>query len=108
MVGCYGGVSFVPLQHKSFRSIISYRWTEQTSAEITDYVIGPYVFDNPVGLRTHPYSTSNVTNPLKYSDVASLDEVHKIGEVWANMLHNVYAALVKAHGFSSTAQTDPS
>ncbi|KAJ6450579.1 putative extracellular elastinolytic metallo proteinase precursor [Mycena vitilis] len=31
-----------------------------------------------------------------------------IGEVWANMLHNVHAALVDAHGFSKTARTDPS
>lgn len=30
-----------------------------------------------------------------------------IGEVWANMLHNVYAALVTAHGWSATARTDP-
>jgi len=29
------------------------------------------------------------------------------GEIWANMLHNVYAALVKEHGFSSTARTNP-
>lgn len=31
-----------------------------------------------------------------------------IGEVWANMLHNVYAALVTANGFSTTSHTDPS
>lgn len=99
---------FAPSQIWVLSLIIACRWTEQTSAQITDYVVGPYVFDNPVGLRTHPYSTSDVTNPLKYSDVASLDEVHKIGEVWANMLHNVYAALVKAYGFSSAARTDPS
>lgn len=30
-----------------------------------------------------------------------------IGEVWANILHNVYAALVSDLGFSATAQTDP-
>jgi extracellular elastinolytic metalloproteinase len=37
-----------------------------------------------------------------------LNEVHNIGEVWANMLHNVYAALVAANGYSATAKTDPS
>ena len=31
-----------------------------------------------------------------------------IGEVWANMLYNVYGALVRAHGFSTTAKTNPS
>ena len=30
-----------------------------------------------------------------------------VGEAWANMLHNVYAQLVAAHGFSATAKTDP-
>ena len=30
-----------------------------------------------------------------------------IGEVCTNMLHNVYAALVGAHGFSTTAKTNP-
>jgi extracellular elastinolytic metalloproteinase len=30
-----------------------------------------------------------------------------IGEVWANMLHNVYAALVEELGFSDTAHTNP-
>ena len=30
-----------------------------------------------------------------------------IGEVWANILHNVYAALVGKYGFSATAKTNP-
>jgi hypothetical protein len=34
--------------------------------------------------------------------------IKDIGEVWANMLHNVYAALISAHGWSVTARTDPS
>ncbi|KAF8883983.1 Fungalysin metallopeptidase-domain-containing protein [Infundibulicybe gibba] len=81
-------------------------WTEQKSANVTDYILGQYVTDAPGGIRTYPYSTSATTNPLRYSSIKTLDEVHNIGEVWANMLHNVYAALVEAHGFSSTAHTD--
>ena len=34
-------------------------------------------------------------------------EIIDMGEVWANMLHNVYAGLVSVHGFSDTAHTDP-
>lgn len=83
-------------------------WTEHSSADIADYVLGAYVTNNPAGVRTHPYSTDTATNPLRYSSVAALDEVHAIGEVWANILHNVYAALVQAHGYSQTALTDPS
>lgn len=82
-------------------------WSEQKSATITDYVMGDYVTNNKNGIRTHPYSTSATTNPLRYSSIKTLNEVHNIGEVWANMLHNVYAALVGAHGFSTTAKTNP-
>ncbi|KAF9261307.1 hypothetical protein L218DRAFT_1046845 [Marasmius fiardii PR-910] len=74
------------------------------SAEITDMAMGPYVTNNPAGIRTHPYSTSTEVNPLRYSDVATLNEVHGM----ANMLHNVYAALVTEHGWSATARTSAS
>ena len=83
------------------------RWTEQKSATVKDYVMGQYVLNRQGGLRSHPYSTSMATNPLKYSSIASLNEEHNIGEVWANMLHNVYAGLVQKLGFSPNAKTDP-
>ncbi|KAJ7176314.1 Fungalysin metallopeptidase-domain-containing protein [Mycena crocata] len=81
-------------------------WTEQKSAAIKDFVTGTYVLNNQAGVRTHPYSTSKTVNPLTYASIASLNEVHNIGEVWANILHNVYAALVGEHGFSDAAFTD--
>ncbi|THH27526.1 hypothetical protein EUX98_g6669 [Antrodiella citrinella] len=81
-------------------------WSEHTSAAISDYIMGQYV-NNGAGIRSHSYSTSATNNPLRYSSVATLNEVHDIGEVWANILHNVYAALVGVHGFSTTAHTDP-
>ncbi|KAK6980533.1 peptidase M36, partial [Favolaschia claudopus] len=46
-------------------------------------------------------------NPYTYSTVSEAIEVHEIGEVWANMLHNVHAQLVDAFGFSQTARNDP-
>ena len=70
--------------------------------------MGQYVIDDSAGIRNYPYSTSASTNPLRYSSIKTLNEVHNIGEIWANLLHNVYAALVKAHGYSSSARTDPS
>ncbi|KDR76592.1 hypothetical protein GALMADRAFT_67220 [Galerina marginata CBS 339.88] len=82
-------------------------WNEKTSADVPDYVLGQYVINNPLGIRTHPYSTNAITNPLRYSDLKVRTEVHAIGEVWANILHNVYANLVGAHGWSATARTDP-
>ncbi|KAF5312513.1 hypothetical protein D9619_002331 [Psilocybe cf. subviscida] len=82
-------------------------WTEQKSATIADYVLGDYVTNKAAGIRNYPYSTSATTNPLRYSSVKSLNEVHNIGEVWANILHQVYAALVNKYGFSDTARTNP-
>ncbi|KAF8072209.1 Fungalysin metallopeptidase-domain-containing protein [Lyophyllum atratum] len=82
-------------------------WTEQTSDAVADYVLGQYVLNDPKGIRSYPYSTSKLTNPLRYSNLKTRKEVHEIGEVWANMLHNVYAALVLSHGWSGTAPTNP-
>ncbi|KAK7464357.1 hypothetical protein VKT23_006524 [Stygiomarasmius scandens] len=81
-------------------------WTEKTSAAVPDYVMGQYVTNDPAGIRSHPYSTSASVNPLRYSSLQTLREVHDIGEVWANILHNVYAGLVSDLGFSTTAKTD--
>lgn len=71
-----------------------YRWTEQKSEDVTDYVMGQYVTDKKAGIRTHPYSTSESAdlssiyymrsdrifsrdiNPLRYSSVGTLNEVH--------------------------------
>ena len=33
--------------------------------------------------------------------------MHDIGEIWANILHNVLAALVEARGFSENAKANP-
>ncbi|KAM5541592.1 hypothetical protein V8D89_004782 [Ganoderma adspersum] len=83
-------------------------WTEQKDAKVRDFVIGPYVANNPAGIRSYPYSTNATTNPLRYSSVMTRTEVHDIGEVWANMLHNVYAALVGKLGFDANAHTNAS
>ncbi|RDB18741.1 Extracellular metalloproteinase mep [Hypsizygus marmoreus] len=82
-------------------------WVVQKSATVKDFVVGAYVTDDANGIRTFPYSTNARTNPLRYSSIAQLNEVHVIGEVWANMLHNVYAALVKERGFSPDFLTNP-
>ncbi|MGH8444262.1 MAG: M36 family metallopeptidase, partial [Solimonas sp.] len=81
------------------------------------YVIPSYYF----GIRRAPYSTQFGINPLTFkhiesgvaiegaplafgADGADNAEVHNVGEVWANMLWEVYASLLQAHDFA-TAQT---
>ena len=83
-------------------------WTTHTNASVLDFIMGAYVIQDAAGIRNYPYSTSAAVNPLRYSSIKTLNEVHNIGEVWANLLHNVYAALVGAHGFSATARADAS
>ncbi|KAH9174152.1 Fungalysin metallopeptidase-domain-containing protein [Lactarius sanguifluus] len=81
-------------------------WMSQGSTT-ADYVFGQYVGKGSTGLRNYAYSTSDVTNPLRYSSLQGMTDAHNMGEVWANTLHNVYAALVITNGWSTNALTDP-
>ncbi|CAE6517796.1 unnamed protein product [Rhizoctonia solani] len=74
-------------------------WTEQTSAADRDFTLGSYVLTQ--NIRSYPYSTSKATNPLTYSALRTRTEVHDAGEVWANIWHEIFAALIKKHGFST-------
>ncbi|KAJ8089367.1 hypothetical protein PM082_014615 [Marasmius tenuissimus] len=105
-------------------------WFSHTDTPIvSDFRLFRWVSGNPSGSRRFPYSTSTTTNPLRYSDLATLSEPHgKMNvqlrehpciltvcvsphdppfQVWANMLHNVYAQLILNHGWSISARTNP-
>ncbi|KAK1218861.1 hypothetical protein PQX77_018432 [Marasmius sp. AFHP31] len=81
-------------------------WMTQTAAQTQDFVVGQGVSGRAGGIRSKPYSVDPAVNPLRYSDIGKLQEVHQIGEVWANTLHQVYADLVTDLGFSANAQKD--
>lgn len=49
-------------------------WAEQKSSTVADFSLGVYVYTK--NIRTHPYSTLATTNPLRYSLVKALNEVH--------------------------------
>ncbi len=51
------------------------------------------------GIRRYPYSTDMDISPLTYGDVASNTGVHAVGEVWCNVLWDLYWALVEVYGF---------
>ncbi|KAG8688482.1 hypothetical protein FRC11_005376 [Ceratobasidium sp. 423] len=74
-------------------------WVEQTSAADRDFTLGSYVLTR--NIRSHPYSTNKATNPLTYASLRTRREVHAIGEVWANIWHEIFAALIKKRGFSA-------
>lgn len=83
-------------------------WLEQKDETVPDFTMGAYVIGgDPAGIRSKPYSTSKTVNPYTYATTATKNEVHDLGEIWANILHNVYAALVEANGWSADAKTNP-
>ncbi len=77
MVRRNGGVRrFASLVSATWNLIHNHRWTEQKSGTISDYVLGVWVTNNPGGARDYPYSTYPNVNPLRYSSLARLGEVH--------------------------------
>ncbi|KAI8979534.1 Fungalysin metallopeptidase-domain-containing protein [Mycotypha africana] len=66
-----------------------------------DFGMGNYA-NGGEGIRKYKYSTSNVTNPSTYRIMDRFDYwgVHAKGEVWAEMLYEVYWNLVDRLGFT--------
>ncbi len=64
--------------------------------------VGTFVMRQPNdgrGIRRYPYSTDMSISPLTYGDVAGNTQVHAVGEVWANMLWDLYWAFVEEYGY---------
>src|SRR5690606_20203431 len=57
------------------------------------------------GIRRHRYSTDMSISPLTYGDVATNQGVHAIGEVWNNMIWDLYWAMVDEYGFDEDQWT---
>ncbi|KAE8327254.1 extracellular metallo proteinase mep [Aspergillus sergii] len=64
----------------------------------TDYTMGEWAANKKGGIRAYPFSTSLETNPLTYTSLNELDEVHAIGAVWANVLYELLWNLIDKHG----------
>jgi hypothetical protein len=75
-----------------------------TDTRVTSRLVGRYSF-NPKGIRSKPYTSDIVVNPLTYNNVRSLTEVHALGEIWTTTLWEMYWNLVEAYGFSPDLYT---
>jgi extracellular elastinolytic metalloproteinase len=53
------------------------------------------------GLRSYPYSTDLAINPLTLANLPGTGSEHRIGEIWAATLWEMYWNLVDAHGFDA-------
>ncbi|KAJ3014930.1 UNVERIFIED_CONTAM: Fungalysin/Thermolysin Extracellular metalloproteinase 5 [Siphonaria sp. JEL0065] len=75
-----------------------------TNTRTTDVITGGYVLGNTKGVRNFPFSTSTTTNPLTFSSLNTLNEVHNIGEVWTSMLFEVMWNMIDVSGKTPAAQ----
>lgn len=53
------------------------------------------------GIRRYPYSTDMTIAPLTYSAVPSSAVPHGVGEVWSNMIWDLYWAMVEKYGWDA-------
>jgi extracellular elastinolytic metalloproteinase len=67
-----------------------------------DFAMGAYAMNNDKGIRNYVYSTNMKTNPSTYAFIKKFSYigVHAKGEVWAEILYEVYWDLVDKHGFN--------
>ncbi|KAJ2720965.1 hypothetical protein GGI07_004278 [Coemansia sp. Benny D115] len=72
----------------------------------TDMLLGEYVYGG--NIRTYPYSTSMSTNPLTFKalDDPVNQEVHSVGELWAEVLYEMMWNLIDAHGIGNLYEHD--
>ncbi|KIO20834.1 hypothetical protein M407DRAFT_29547 [Tulasnella calospora MUT 4182] len=75
-------------------------WSEQNSTDEKPFALGSWVINDPKGIRSVLYSSDMSVDPYTYGTVATKNEVHAIGEVWATILIEAYWALVGARGFT--------
>ncbi|KAJ2925794.1 hypothetical protein H1R20_g11300, partial [Candolleomyces eurysporus] len=80
---------------------------------IQDYVLADYVADDPAVIRTR--LAIPLSFPLRHFNMAKLTAIHRVsnlllstalGEIRADVLHTLYAALVGLYGFSPAAFTN--
>ncbi len=75
---------------------------EPGDAGINSRGIGTYALNEPVnaqGIRRYPYSTDMNINPETYGYLAQSNEVHDIGEIWAQVLWDMTWKIIDAEGF---------
>lgn len=95
----------MPSQNTKASSTLKKTWT------IPDRFMGVFISGKREGMRNHPYSTDMKRNPYTYASLHDPEllksgdgktlvfpEAHDAGEVWSEMLYEVYWAMVSKYG----------
>ena len=73
-----------------------------TDAPNDAYPIGTYSFDDPVGVRSYPYSFDMAIDPLTWNDYNTVSQqVHFAGTIWCSALWDMNWLLIGKHGYDS-------
>ena len=76
---------------------------------LTPRFVGAYSSFQPAatgpGIRNFPYSTDPAVSPQTYTNVATTNAPHGVGEIWAGALWNVYWNMVTRYGFDPNLNT---
>jgi len=81
---------------------------DSSDTAIAPRPIGAYAMGSPPtgpGIRNHPYSRDLAASPLTLADIATLNQPHGIGEVWASALWDLYWNFEDAYGFDPDLYT---
>jgi hypothetical protein len=99
-VGCLAGTEQAGEGWSDFWTLVLTAKPGQTPSQPRG--IGNYVIfedaDGP-GIRNFPYSTDMSINPQTYTDIATTNAPHGVGEIWMSMVWEVYWELVARYGF---------
>ena len=67
--------------------------------------MGAYVSGSPMGIRTYPYSTDMLINPLTYGHLINTNgSVHKMGEIWCSALWDMTWKLIETDSINSNIE----
>lgn len=72
----------------------------------TSRPMGEWLFNNPAGIRPHPYTTNMSVNPHTYaSSFTGTSQPHGIGSVWCAMIWEMTWSLIDQYGFDANFYT---
>lgn len=99
-IGCLGNAEQMGEGWSDFFTLVT---SVQSENDLRDRGIGAFVSrqtSTGAGIRRFKYSPDMNISPITYDDVILFTGVHAVGEVWNNMLWDLYWALVDEHGFN--------
>jgi hypothetical protein len=104
--GCLGGSEQAGEGWSDFWALMLSAKTGDTATQ--ERGIGTYVIfedSSGPGIRNFPYTTDIAVNPQTYGDIAATNAPHGVGEIWMDMVWEMYWELVTRHGFDEDFYT---